>query len=311
MKIRGAAVFATMLLPVTLAAQQFTPAPPGSPVDPNTRFELVSVRPVPDAIDRPGRFLPILPRFEFTQLPIGWLVREALQMPDYQMIGAPDWIDTDPYTIMAKAPDGTPQAALTTLILNLLKDRFQLATHLETRELPTFNLVMARADGRPGPNLKTTPADCQATIAERNAALKAAAAGRGAPPPIPPLPDLKAPPPCGFARLLTGNVAVSGRTITQLATNLSEWIGRPVIDKTGLTGLYDFTLTFAPEGIRAGGPLGPTLTRLMAQAQAPPADPDAPSLSAALQEQLGLKLESARGPVKVVVIDRLEKPTPD
>jgi len=84
-----------------------------------------------------------------------------------------------------------------------------------------------------------------------------------------------------------------------------------VIDKTGLTGLFDFTLKFAPEGIRAGGPMGPTLTRLMAQAPAAPADPDAPSLSVALQEQLGLRLESARGPVEVVVIDRLEKPTPD
>ena len=141
--------------------------------------------------------------------------------------------------------------------------------------------------------------------------MQAAAAGRGAPPPIPPLPDLKAPPPCGFARLLTGNVAVSGRTIAQFVQTLAEWVGRPVVDTTGLTGLYDFTLKFAPEGIRAGGPMGPTLTRLAAQTPAAPADPDAPSLSVALQEQLGLRLESARGPVEVVVIDRLEKPTPD
>ena len=315
MQIRGAAVFVIVLLPVMMAAQQFTPAPSRPPVDPATRFEVVSIKPVPDAIGRPGRYLPILPRFEFTQLPIGWLVRQALQKPDYQVIGAPGWIDTDPYTIMAKAPEGTTQAALTTLLLNLLKDRFQLATHLETRELPIFHLVMARADRRTGPDLKATPADCQKTVAERDAAMQAAAAGlsssRGAPPPLPPLPDFKAPPPCGFARLLTGNVAVSGRTIAQFVTTLSEWLGRPVIDRTGLTGLYDFTLKFAPEGIRAGGPMGPTLTRLMAQAPASPADPDAPSLSVALQEQLGLKLENARGPVEVVVIDRLEKPTPD
>jgi len=84
-----------------------------------------------------------------------------------------------------------------------------------------------------------------------------------------------------------------------------------VIDKTGLTGLYDFTLKYAPEGVRVPGPLGPTLVLRMAQGPAPAVDPDAPSLSVALQEQLGLKLESARGPVEVVVIDRLEKPTPD
>ena len=304
MQRQRVAVLVLATVPVLIGAQQFTPAPPGPPVDPNTRFEVVSVKPVADA-GRFGRFLPLLPRFEFSELPIGWLLRVALQKPDYQMIGAPRWIDVDFYTIMATAPENTPQAALSTLILNLLKDRFQLATHLETRELPIFHLVMARADGRSGPNLKPTPADCQQTVAERDAA---AAAGRGGLPPVAPL-DLSAPPPCGFGRYITGNVAVSGRTIAQFVETLSDWVGRPVIDKTGLTGLKDFTLKFAPEGIRAAGPMGPTLT--LRSAQAPPVDPNTPSLTAALQEQLGLKLESARGPVEVVVIDRLEKPTPD
>jgi len=304
------------------AAGQQPVAPGSAPIDPQLRFEVASVKPVADASGPLGRFLPLLPRFEYSELPIGWLLRSALQKPDYRMIGAPGWIDTERYTIMAKAPDGTPQAALTTLMLNLLKDRFQLATHLETRDLQTFNLVMVRPDGRPGPNLKATPADCQATIAERNAAAQAFAAGRGAPPPLPgmpggpPAPDLDAilkgaPPPCGMGRFLTGNVAASGQTMAQLVTTLSDWVGRPVIDKTELTGVYDFTLKFAPEGVRASGPLGPTLTLLQGQVQSPPADPNAPSLSAALEEQLGLKLESSRGPVEVVVIDRLERPTPD
>jgi uncharacterized protein (TIGR03435 family) len=293
--------------------------PVGSPpIDSQLRFEVVSIRPLGDSGGPFGRYLPLLPRFEFTDLPVGWLVRQALEKPDYRIIGAPRWIDTDRYTIMAKAPDGTPQRALTTLLLNLLKDRFQLATHVETRELPIFNLVMARADGRLGPSLTATPADCQAIVAERNAAALAFAAGRGAPPPLPgmpggpPLPDLNARmPPCGFGRYLTGNVAASGQTMTQLVTTLSDWVGRPVIDKTGLTGLYDFTLKFAPGDVRDGGPLGPTLTLMRPQVQPPGVDPDAPSLAAALQEQLGLKLESGRGRVEVVVIDRLEKPTPD
>ena len=287
------------------------PAGSGAPIDPQLRFEVASVKPVADTGGPFGRFLPLLPRFEYSSLPIGWFLRVALQKPDYQVFGAPGWVDTDRYTIMAKAPDGTPQAALATLMLNLLKDRFQLATHLETRDRPIFNLVVARSDGRLGPSITTTPAECQATVAERNAAAQAFAAGRGSPPPMPPPGDMDAPPQCGFGRLLTGNVAVSGRTIAQFVTTLSEWMGRPVIDKTGLTGLYDFTLTFAPEGVRAAGPLGSTLTLLGAQAQAPPVDPDAPSLAAALEEQLGLKLESARGSVEVVVIDRIERPTPD
>jgi len=311
MHIRRAAVLVIAFVPVITAAQQFTPTPPGPPVDPNTRFEVVSVKPVADSSGPLGRFMPAPQRLEYSELPIGWLLRLALQKPDYQMIGAPGWVDTDRYTIMAKAPEGTPQAAMTTMMVNLLKDRFKLATHLETREQPIFNLVLARTDGRLGPNIKVTPADCQATIAERNAAAQAAAAGRGAPPPFPPLPDPNSSTvPCGFGRLLTGNVAVSGRTIAQFVTTVSDFVGRPVIDRTGLTGLYDFTLKFAPEG-RNAGPLGQTLALLGAQGQAPPVDPDAPSLSTALQEQLGLKLESARGPVEVVVIDRLEKPTPD
>jgi uncharacterized protein (TIGR03435 family) len=126
----------------------------------------VTVKPVANSTGPLGRFIPTPQRLEYSELPIGWLLRVALQKPDYQMIGAPGWIDTDRYTIMAKAPEGTPQAALTTLLVNLLKDRFQLATHLETRELPMFNLVMARTDGRLGSDLKATPAECQATIAE-------------------------------------------------------------------------------------------------------------------------------------------------
>ena len=321
-----AAAVPSLLVPVLTGAIEAAPFGDGqlptaavsAPLDPQLRFEVVSIKPVADDRGPFGRFLPMLPRFEYSQLPIGWLLRAALQKPDYQVVGAPRWIDTERYTILATAPDGTPQAALTTLMVNLLKDRFQLATHLETRELPTFNLVMARTDGRPGPSLKATPADCQATVVQRNAAAQAFAAGRGAPPPLPgtpggpPLPDLNAPtPPCGFGRFLTGNVAASGQTMAQFVTTLSDWVGRPVIDKTGLTGLYDFTLKFAPEDVRDGGPLGPTLTLMRPQVETPPVDPDAPSLSAALQEQLGLKLESARGPVQVVVIDRLEKPTPD
>ena len=291
----------------------------GSPIDPELRFEVASVKPVADPSGTFGPFglyIPTPQRFQFIEMTIDVFLRQALQKPDYRMIGAPGWIKTERYTIMAKAPAGTPPAAVTTLMVNLLKDRFQLATHMETRELPIFNLVMARTDGRLGPDLKATPPDCQAIIAERNTAAQAAAAGRGAPPPLPgmaggpPPPDLNAllngsTAPCGLGRFITGNVAASGRSMAQIVTMLSDFVGRPVIDKTGLTGLFDLALKFAPEGRHTG------LIQQFPSAQTPPVDPDVPSLSAALQEQLGLKLESARGPVEVVVIDRFERPTPD
>ena len=309
MRRHTTAVFAMAMTPILAVAQQFLTPAAGAPIDPNLRFEVVSVR---RADDTSG---PMLIRmtpagFESSNLPIGVLLRQSLQKPDYQILGAPGWIDTDRYTVRAKPPEGAPPGAMSVLLSNLLKDRFQLATHLETREQAVFHLVTARTDGRLGSDLKPTSAECQATLAEAQAAAK-----RGDPPrPLPgmpggpPLPDPNGPLPCGFGRITPGLVAFSGRTVAQLTPTLSDLVARPVIDKTGLTGLYDFSLKFAYEG-RMPGPMGPL--GMPPGAPAPEVDPNAPSLSAALQEQLGLKLESARGPVEVAVVDRLEKPTLD
>ena len=304
MRVQSAAVVAIAMVPVIAAGQQFLPNV-GPPVDPDTRFEVVAIK----AFDQGsgGILMRMTPgRFDST-VPVGTLLRQALQKPDYQIVGAPGWIDTERYSIAAKVPEGVPPAATSVMLVNLLKDRFHLATHLETREQPIFNLVFARADGRLGPDLKATSAECQATLAERIAVAKAAVAGRGGPPPLPQsFPGPNEPLPCGFGRLTPGFVAVSGRTISQFVTTLSDLARRPVIDKTGLTGMYDFALKFAPETAGIAGPIG-----LLPVAPPPAVDPDAPNLYTAVQEQLGLKLESARGPVEVVVIDKFEKPTLD
>jgi uncharacterized protein (TIGR03435 family) len=291
------------MVPVMAAAQQFLEAPGAANVDPNIRYEVVAIRPIEDATS------PALIRFTFDGLDssvhVGILLRQALQKPNYQIVGAPGWIDTERYSIRAKAPEGTPPAAFTVLLSNLLKDRFQLATRLETRELPIFHLVTARTDGRLGPDLKVTPADCVATIEARLAAAKTAKPG-DPPPPLPSFPGPTEALPCGFGRLAIGFAAGSGRTIAQIVPTLADLVGRPVIDRTGLTGRYDFALKYAPEPGRYAGAFAP-----QPGAPTPFVDPDAPSLSAALQEQLGLKLESARGPVEVVVIDRFERPMLD
>jgi uncharacterized protein (TIGR03435 family) len=103
-----------------------------------------------------------------------------------------------------------------------------------------------------------------------------------------------------------GNIRISARTLAQFIPTLSDLSRRPVIDKTGLTGMYDFSLKFAPDSAGLAGPFA-----LLAPPTPPPVDPDAPSFSTAVQEQLGLRLENARGPVEVVVIDKLERPTFD
>ena len=299
MRKQNAAVVLIALGPVMAAAQQFMPTS-GAPVDPDTRFEVVSIKPINDA-STPMRTMTTPAGFESAN-PVGGILRQALQKPDYQMVGAPGWINTDRYSIRAKPPAGVPITAMSVMMLNMLKDRFQLVSHLETREQAIFHLVLARNDGRLGPNLKPTSAECQATLAERQAAAK-----RGDPPaPFPPPSDPNGPQPCGMGRNSPGLFAFSGRSMAQFVPTLADLTGRPVIDKTGLAGLYDITLKFAYEG-RMPGVMGP----LGLQGPAVPVDPDTPSLSAAVQEQLGLKLEGARGPVEVVVIDRFERPTLD
>jgi uncharacterized protein (TIGR03435 family) len=174
------------------------------------------------------------------------------------------------------------------LMTNLLKDRFRMVSHTETREMPVYNLVLARSDKRLGPSLKETSAECRAAV---EAGL--AAPQPGASPPPAPTASGGCPPP----GLNIGLLSQGGIEMTILTQSLTQLVGRPVIDRTGLTGRYDYTLKWMPEpGL---GPPGP------------PVDPDAPNIFTAVQEQLGLKLESARGPVEVVVIDRLEKPTVD
>jgi uncharacterized protein (TIGR03435 family) len=296
--------FVIAMVPVVTAAQQFLTANAATPIDPNTRFEVASIKPIADSSG--PILMRMLPgRFE-SQVPIGVLVRQALQKADYQMIGAPGWINTERYAIVAKPPDGVAPAAMRVMIANLLRDRFHLETHVETRELPIFNLVIARPDGRLGPNLKVTSPECQAEIAER-----AAAAQRGDPPPPLPtsFPGPNDPQPCLFLTTPVGIINGTGRTIAQLIPTLADLVARPVLDKTGLTGPYDFRMKYAPEPGRVAGLLG--VFGQSAGAPPAPIDPDAPSLSVALQEQLGLKLESARAPVEVVVIDRMEKPTFD
>ena len=303
---RSVAVLVIAMVPVVAAAQQFLPAPPGPPVDPNTRYEVVAIK-APEAgslvtmRSTPGHY-------EATNVPLGLLLRQALQKSDYQIVGLPDWIDKERYSIRATMPESVPLTASTTMLLNLLKDRFQLVTHPETRELPIFNLVIARTDGRLGPDLKRTLAECVATIEERVAAAKAAG-GRGGPPQLPPLGDPNGPPPCGFQRMGIGLAAGSGRTMADLGPYLADLVSRPVIDKTGLTGMYDFSLKFAPDS--AGSPGILKLLGLPPGAPPPAIDANAPSLVAALQEQLGLKLAGARGPVAVIAIDKFEKPTLD
>src|SRR5262245_12736088 len=156
MKRTMTAAAMAVLVPALVAAQ----LPPGPPVDPNVKFDVVSIKPADPSSDStemrttPGQL-------DAVAIPVRSLLRYTLRMSDSRIIGAPAWVDNDRYTILAKAPEGTPFNANPTLILNLLKDRFKLATHVETREMPIYDLVLARADGKLGPALTMSSGECQ------------------------------------------------------------------------------------------------------------------------------------------------------
>ena len=291
-------------------------APRSAP--PALSFEVASIKPNNSGDGRvllgnqPGRFTA-------TNVTVRQLIRNAYQLQDFQITGGPGWLASDHYDIVAKIDAGVQEqinaargggsvgpaavpgqgpTPLQLMLRSLLAERFKLATHTETKDSPIYALVVARSDGRLGPQLKKSDTDC--------AALMAAARARGRaamPPPGPPPPGESMP--CGV-RIGPGNMAIGSATLAQLANSLGMFVGRIVLDRTGLEGAYDANLTWTPDQLpqRAPGTPGDQPVRI----NGIDIDPNGPSIFTAVQEQLGLKLDSQRGPVEVLVIDRAEKP---
>jgi len=267
------------------ASGQSTPS--GTPTaDRVLVFEAASIKPNPSGGTGAFRFQ-FQPggRFDGLNLSLQSLVRNAYRLQPFQIIGGPSWFATATFDIVAKAAGNAAPEDMIEMVKALLTDRFKLKVHRETRELPIYELVLARSDGKLGPQLKPSSVDCSDAM-------------RGAPPPTPPAPGAR--PTCGMrgsANSTGTTLTAGGATLAQLASNLSNAAARTVVDKTGLTGGYDMDLSFIPDA-----------TLRLADV---PATADRPSLYTALQEQLGLKLESAKGPVEVLVIDGAEKPVED
>jgi uncharacterized protein (TIGR03435 family) len=294
----------------TLAAAFFVPAVIAAqssplPADPTAAFEVASIRSYDPASGIV--LLRTLPgRFEATGVTVRQLLRQALGAQEYQVVGGPDWVNTERFVIAAKTPDGSPSNATRAMVLNLLRDRFRLAIHGEVREVPAYNLVLARQDRTLGPALRPSSPDCQASLLARAAAPPQEKVALPGTPGGPPLFDPDNPQ-CGSGRSGPGILGGGGVEIAQLALSLMPHTGgRPIIDKTGLKGLHDFALTFRADPALSTNPLGLPMPPVP-----PPADPDTPDIFSAVQEQLGLKLENARAPMDVTVIDRIERPTLD
>lgn len=292
--------------------------------DGGVKFDVASVKPNPAGGDAPTR-TQILPggRYIATNIPLRLLIGQAYRVSSLRLVGGPDWLESTHYDINAKAdrelfPTGG-ERPLDAAIKALLAERFKLVVHNESKQMPIYALVLDRSDRRFGPNLSASPrTDCDAVLAARKAAAKPVGGGPPVPggggPPMPPGggPPMSAGPghaggtdamPCS-ARTFPGTLMADSLPLSFLAGVVAGEVNRMVEDRTGLTGRFNFRLTWTPEQMPQRPP-GDTAANL------PPIDPDGPSIFTAVKEQLGLKLDSTTGPIDVVVIDSVERPTPD
>jgi uncharacterized protein (TIGR03435 family) len=247
-------------------------------------FEVASVKP-----NRSGELMIRLDtepggRFLAINAPLRSLIQLAYAVQDFEIIGAPGWAASEPFDITAKATQELPplegpnrgSPLVQQMLQALLRERFSLVAHTETRELQGLALMISRSDGRLGPRLTPSKIDCAALIAKAK-------------------PD-DGPPACGF-RMSPGSIVLEGVPVSQIASGLSGLLGRRIVDRTGLNGNFDLQLHWDPPARARDGSIVPTDTGV--------------SLFTALGDQAGLKLTEAKLPGTVLVIDSVQRPTPN
>jgi uncharacterized protein (TIGR03435 family) len=217
----------------------------------NAAFEVASIKPSDPAAKMDTQRDPA-GGITLTNVNLRSLVLMAYNIQPFQLEGGPSWLRSARFDIVAKAPAGSVRTQTWAMLQTLLADRFHLEVRRETREIPVFELVVAKG----GPKIHPI----HRALTEADDSLQT---------------DV-------------GHIKSVGAPLSSLARVLSGNLGHNVVDRTHLDGRYDFQLEFAPEDA---------------------ADSDRPSLYTAIQQQLGLKLESTKGPVEIIVIDRAELPT--
>ena len=245
-------------------------------------FDVASVKPTKSGVPLP--FIMSPGRFTM-RAPVRVLIQNAYQLlQDARLVGGPSWLSSDRFDIVATMAGNPPPEQMPLMLRSLLADRFKLVVHTETRELPIYALVLAGKDGTLGARIRPAAFDCVAARGRGNWAL--------------PPPESSGRMPCTI-RFRPGNLMAGGTSLAQLADHLAPFVNRVVMDQTGLEGNFDFDLEWTLDQWK---PDVPQQSEIM---------PNGPSLFTALQEQLGLKLEPARGAVDVLVIDSVSRPTPD
>jgi uncharacterized protein (TIGR03435 family) len=294
-KLFLSATFRLIIAPALLLSAIPIRAQSPSVPTPKPEYEIVSIKPT-DPNNRIGRSGLLYTPDGFTAKNVGgWaLVRAAYEVENFQISGAPKWFDTEHFDIEAKMTPALAdeiqklglqrsQPLRQQMMQALLADRFNFVAHRETKGVPIYSLVIAKS----GLKLQEPKPD------------ESYANGIKSPEGEPYKDAIFF---SGRAGSLT--ITAQAASMTSLAGVLSGRLNRPVIDKTGLTGFYDFSFPFAPEEVQSaavpsGAPSGVPV--------AP--ESNLPTLAVAIEEHLGLRLESGKGPAPIIVIDRIEKPS--
>ncbi|HJZ99505.1 MAG TPA: TIGR03435 family protein [Candidatus Solibacter sp.] len=244
-------------------------------------FEVVSVKPSQANTNRftmaggPGTNNP--GRIVYTNVMLKRVLLAAYDLAAYQITG-PDWLDTQRYDIAATIPGGTTKEQFQVMLRNLLASRFQMASHGESREIPIYALLPAKG----GVKVRGVPAGQSAP--QTGELPIARGIGKDG------LPDVTLPIPGQVIDTVNGRsrLLVKDMPLTKLAEFLTGRMDKPVIDKTGLPGVFTYALYFRPDNVNAD-------------------DAVDPGIAIAIQEQLGLRMEATRSAVEFLVIDHVEK----
>jgi uncharacterized protein (TIGR03435 family) len=244
----------------------------------------------------------------FNNMTVKNLLVQAYDVKQYQVTG-PGWIESERYDIAAKIPEGTSKEDAKVMLQNLLAERFKLTLHHETKEFPLYEMTVAKG----GPKMKVSRGDYNAPPPALPPPPPPGA-GRG---PIPlgkdGFPDM---PKTGGRGMMifmnNGRARMQGNVqkMSDVTSMLANQLGTPVVDKTGLTGIYDFTVDFAPEpgrGLFGPAPPPPPPPPGAAASAPPEGQSELLPLMAAIQEQLGLKLDKTKGPLDMIVVDKGDK----
>jgi len=231
------------------------------------QFEVASVKPSNSEDRRPFFDFQNAGQFRAANVTVRRLIQTAYRIKDYQISGGPSWLGSDLYDVTAKPETPPTQEQLMLMIQSLLAERFQLVLRRDSKEMPVYGLVVTKN----GPKLKAGDESAPKIIRVRRGLLTAP----------------------------QGNMPM-------LADQLSNVLGRAVIDRTGLSGRYDLKLEWVPDEYQVAmfGAMG-----VPEGFGAPPPDWHGPTLFTALEEQLGLRLESQKGSVEMFAIEHIERPS--